>query len=153
MRLKLRRLVALLLSFNTLAAAAYGKTPDNAFQENCENLPLREGYNSCFGSKCRKVWVYTMDEDRLYNQPKNRHITNLRQFELEFWARIELSKFIAVEASYETTLSDGKERVNVTETLKHDPFLSRFEKKIYCKLPKTGPMQEYMFIGILPSSN
>ena len=153
MRLKVRRLAALLLSFNALAAAAYGKTPDNAFQENCEDLKLLEGYNSCFGSKCRKVWVYTMDEDRFSNQPENQHITNLKQFQLEFWARIELSKFIGVKVSSETTLSDGEKRVMLTETLNHDPFIAKFERKVYCKLTRNNAKQEYMFIGILPSSN
>jgi len=147
MRLAARRFVSLFFWFSVVPFEAYGEIQDTAFREDCENLQLSEGYNECFGSKCRKVWVYTMGEDRLSYQPENGYITNLQQFELEFWARIELSQRISVIHS--GSMFDDK----YTKTLDYDPFLIRFEKKIYCKLPKNGTMQEYMFIGILPSLN
>lgn len=96
-----------------------------------------EGMNECVGSKCEKVWVHVVNSNLLTKQDKNKKITNLNQFEVEFKARVKLAGFMKTVLKVENN--------KIFATIGIDPFKISFGEKKICMTKKGN----FKFLGSL----
>ena len=112
----------------------------NSFTKCSEFLEsFSEGMNDCVGSKCKQVWVHTINPSLTTKQNDNEFITNLQQFEVEFLARVGLAAFIGERVI--------RKNNTYTRTIITDPFSFSFQKKYFC-ITNKGNLK---FVGSLKS--
>ncbi len=110
----------------------------NGFAKCSEFLEsLSEGMNACVGSKCKQVWVNTINPSLTTKQNDNEFITNLQQFEVEFHARVGLAAFIGERVI--------RKNNSYARTIETDPFSLLFQKKYFCITNK----ENLKFVGSL----